>query len=348
MNASPLVSVLMPVYNGERYIGKAICSLLGQTYANLQIIIINDGSTDKTVEVIRGFTDPRLHVIFHSENQGIAKSRNDAIDYSSGKYIAWLDADDIAHPERIANQVQIMEERPDIGFCCTNVESIDADGAIVSKPWWTPSKVPIEWQLLWNNPVAQSSVMIRRDILIKNELRYEQLFVPSEDYRMWCRLSLITQMKRLGRVLLSYRVLSSGAYIRNFQHAMRSSVLASRDLAGALTGRSVPDIHQFLTRFRHEKIYDQWSVKRSIVALDWLQVLERSLRSRVSWPFDESLSIRINIVSLLVRAIRKYSKTQWWLLGGTFIFLGFKYPVACLVFLSGRICRHLRSIACIR
>ena len=106
---TPLVSVVLPVYNAEEYISEALKSILNQTYDNLEVVVVNDGSTDHSLHVIRSLADKRVKIISR-ENRGLVASLNEGIDAASGDYIARMDADDISHPERISKQIRLLEE----------------------------------------------------------------------------------------------------------------------------------------------------------------------------------------------------------------------------------------------
>lgn len=114
---APLVSVVMPAYNAENYIEDAVNSILNQTYGNFEFIIIDDGSTDRTVEILKKFTDIRIKLISHEQNEGNYPARNKGCRLAKGKYIAVMDADDIAFSERLAIQVKYMEENPEVQLC---------------------------------------------------------------------------------------------------------------------------------------------------------------------------------------------------------------------------------------
>ena len=105
----PLVSVLMPAYNSELYIAEAIDSILNQTYTNLELIIFDDGSSDGTRKIIESYSDPRVVKVLSDQNGGVVRARNDIIDRAQGKYIALMDADDIADPARLQKQIQALE-----------------------------------------------------------------------------------------------------------------------------------------------------------------------------------------------------------------------------------------------
>lgn len=128
MNNTPLVSVNMPCYNCSKYIKQSIDSILNQTYTNFELIIIDDGSTDNSVEVIKEFSDKRIKLFENITNQGIVYSRNRAVENSKGKYIAILDSDDIAYPTRIEKQLNFMESNPDFAMTGTWFDIIDENG----------------------------------------------------------------------------------------------------------------------------------------------------------------------------------------------------------------------------
>ena len=113
---NPLVSILMPVYNSEKYLREAIKSILNQTFTNFELIIINDGSTDNSLKIIKSFKDNRIKIIKNKGNLGLIKTLNKGIDLAQGKYIARMDADDIAMPKRLEKQIAFFNENPDYGF----------------------------------------------------------------------------------------------------------------------------------------------------------------------------------------------------------------------------------------
>lgn len=126
-NISPKVSVVMSVYNGEKYLPETIDSILNQTFKDFEFIIINDGSTDKTAKILTSYDDPRIR-IFNQENMGLTKSLNRAISLAKGEYIARMDADDISYPERLKKQVDYLNKNPDIGLVGSKYIRIDKRG----------------------------------------------------------------------------------------------------------------------------------------------------------------------------------------------------------------------------
>jgi glycosyltransferase involved in cell wall biosynthesis len=125
----------MPVFNGEKYIGESIDSILAQTYKHFELIIVNDGSTDGTLQIIKKYTDARIKLINHSENLGLAVARNKGFEVSRGKYITILDSDDIAIPIRIEEQVNFMESNLEFGLIGSQVQPINSNGQVCGSVW---------------------------------------------------------------------------------------------------------------------------------------------------------------------------------------------------------------------
>ena len=142
---SPQVSVVMPVYNGERYLAEAIASILGQTFADFEFIIVDDGSSDGSPEIVREYAqrDSRILSVFLEKNQGEASARNRGIERASGKYIAAMDSDDISLPDRLRLQLEFLNKNPTIGVLGGNVWVIDQDYKFLGQ-----SKLPQEHPLI--------------------------------------------------------------------------------------------------------------------------------------------------------------------------------------------------------
>src|SRR5262249_27061073 len=128
MDTSPKVSVAIPVYNREKYIAQAIDSILAQTFTDFEILIIDDGSTDSSVAIARSYSDPHIRLVCHATNSGVAVARNSAIAHARGEYLAFLDSDDWAYPQRLAKQVAFLDRHPDYAAVGAWIEWMDTDG----------------------------------------------------------------------------------------------------------------------------------------------------------------------------------------------------------------------------
>jgi glycosyltransferase involved in cell wall biosynthesis len=204
---TPKVTVLMPVYNGEMFLREAVDSILGQSFVDFELLIVNDSSTDKSLSIIRSYHDSRIRLVNNDKNRGLIYSRNKGIDESRGEYIAMLDCDDVAYPRRLARQVLFLENNPEYAMVGSGLEIIDGEGRSsgFSVPVYKDNEVGP--RLIFGNIFAQSSVMIRRNIITDYRYRKEAPF--SEDYDLWIRLAEDNLIRNLPEILIKYRVYNS-------------------------------------------------------------------------------------------------------------------------------------------
>ena len=208
-SGNPKVTVLMPIYNGETYLKKAIDSILSQTFQEFEFLIINDGSADKSIEVIKSYSDPRIRLIENEINLGLIATLNKGIDLARGKYIARMDQDDISLPERFARQIAFMDAHPEVGVCGTWAKIIDDTGRIVSSRRTPKGKAA--HRLCWRpTPFIHPSCMLRSALL--KEYHYRSGFPHAEDYDLWLRLCQKTQFANIGEYLFLYRIHDTNTY----------------------------------------------------------------------------------------------------------------------------------------
>lgn len=203
-----LVSVVMPAYNGEKYIAKSIQSVLNQTYDNIELIIVEDCSTDKTADVIKSFHDERIRVFSNKKNMGIAYSTNVGISKSRGEYIALLDDDDIAIADRFSIQVEYMDKHIDIDILGGRSLDINSDDEIISYGW-TPRNNPkyIKAMLLFEClDFRNGTAIFRKNFLLKNKLKYKDNYYGMQDFMMYVEASKCGCITSLNKYFLKYRV----------------------------------------------------------------------------------------------------------------------------------------------
>jgi hypothetical protein len=205
MSASPCVSVVMPVFNGERYLEEAVRSILDQTFSDFEFIIIDDGSTDRTRAILKSYTDGRIKVV-DQRHRGIIASLNQGLAIARGQYVARMDSDDIAMPDRLDKQVAFLRANPEIGILGTACQLIDAHGRVLALRQWPLDDLGIHWASLLSSPFGHPTVMLYREILIKNGLKYTEAFQMVEDYDLWARALNYTRGRNLREPLLQYRV----------------------------------------------------------------------------------------------------------------------------------------------
>ena len=200
-----LVSVVMPTYNGGKFLPLAVESILNQSYKNLELIVIDDGSTDGSVERLSAFSDSRLRIIKNPSNSGVVYSRNIGILSAAGQLVAMLDSDDLAYPDRLQKQVDVFYQDPDLSLLGSAADVIDSDGRLVSSMGVTGDSAAIKKNILISNQFIQSSVMFKRDLAI-NLGMYSSQYPLAEDYAFWIKFVIANKVSNLTEKLVAYRV----------------------------------------------------------------------------------------------------------------------------------------------
>jgi hypothetical protein len=200
----PKVTVLMPVFNGEAHLREAVESILAQTFTDFEFLVVDDGSTDRSAEIIAAFRDPRIRLLSNDGNHGLIFTLNRGIDLATGKYLARMDCDDISLPERLAHQVAFMESNPEIGICGTWFRKFGTKKDKVVR--WQAAPDHIRCGLLFDAMVGHPTVVMRRELLIRHDLHYDPAYKNAEDFELWVRASQYCDLANLDEVLLRYRV----------------------------------------------------------------------------------------------------------------------------------------------
>lgn len=200
----PRVSVVMSVYNGERYLRQAIESILAQTFRDFEFIIINDGSTDSTAHILAEVRDERIVLAHNGANIGLTCSLNCGLALARGEYIARMDADDISHPERFARQIAFLDAHPNYGLVGSWFEIIDLDGQVIGQARMMVDHDEIMLFLLHDSHFAHSAVMFRR-ACIDAVGPYDEAAGHVEDYELWLRISRHFRLYNLPAFLHQWR-----------------------------------------------------------------------------------------------------------------------------------------------
>jgi glycosyltransferase involved in cell wall biosynthesis len=217
------ISVIIPVYGVEKYIASTVQSVLDQTYKNFEILIIDDASRDKSIEICQNFTDPRIKII-HQANRGLAGARNTGIRHAQGEYLAFLDGDDLWLPQKLEKQIERLENSPTIGLSFCRSAFIDEQGKPLGTYQMPKLKGITTPYLLCRNPVGNGSApVIRKEVFeaIKfsdnlygtvEDFYFDEHFRQSEDIECWIRISIQTdwQIEGITEALTLYRVNSGG------------------------------------------------------------------------------------------------------------------------------------------
>ncbi|MCA4777322.1 glycosyltransferase family 2 protein [Empedobacter stercoris] len=208
LNKTPIVSVIMSVYNAEKYLEKAIKSILTQTFDNFEFIIINDASTDDSLNIIHSFLDDRIRLIEKEKNKGFkgfVENLNLGLDLAKGKYIARMDADDIAHPTRFKKQINFLEHKPHIFMVGSSMDLIDESDNYIKKLSAVKDHQSIVKRFNYDNPMYHPALMYRR-----TEIRYRDVFRGCEDFDFHLQhLSKGLKFENIEESLIKYRILEN-------------------------------------------------------------------------------------------------------------------------------------------
>jgi len=198
-----MVTVLLPVYNGEKYLREAIDSILNQTYTDFEFLIINDGSTDRTEEIILSYTDPRINYVKNEQNIKLIATLNKGLKLAKGKYIARMDGDDVSLPTRLEKQIGFMEKYPEIGLCGSYIQTLEAGLEYIVK--YQTESDQIKFRLLFDTHFPHPAAVLRKSVLTENNLEYELKYIHAEDYVLWNRMALHTGLHNIPEVLVLKR-----------------------------------------------------------------------------------------------------------------------------------------------
>lgn len=203
--AVPKVTVLMSVFNEERFLQEALDSILNQTYKDFEFIIINDGSTDKSKEILELYDDKRIRIINNDHNIGLTRSLNLGLELARGEYIARMDANDLSLPTRLEKQVKFLNENTDVVLTGNWTEHIDDNGNSKGVIRYPTEHCFISWNLLTKPCLAHTTVMYRRDKAL-DVGSYNTTLKYTQDYDLWVRLSKVGKVSQITEVLLKVRL----------------------------------------------------------------------------------------------------------------------------------------------
>jgi len=196
------ITILMPVYNGERFLKETIDSVLAQSYSDFIFLIINDGSTDSSAEIVCSYSDKRIIYKENKKNIGLVASLNKGIEMVDTEFLARMDADDLWHPTKLEKQIQLLDSRPDVGLCGTSIRKF---GAFEGDFIFPIDNEGLKIGFLFYCCMSHPSVVFRMSFLKESGLRYKAHYFPAEDYKMWTDCLGKTQIYNIPEVLVYYR-----------------------------------------------------------------------------------------------------------------------------------------------
>jgi len=204
----PTVSIIMPVYNAEKFLKTAIDSVLSQTYQNFELLIYNDGSTDNSLNIIESFSDQRIKVINYQKNIGYIYRLNEGLKIAKGKYIARIDADDIWHPQKLEKQVEILNKNKNLAFIATDFYRIDYQKYILSIDKNSQYNNNLRHNILKKNLICHSSILFKKKNCFSAG-SYNENMKYTEDYHCWIKILSKYDGIILPEILTYYRISSN-------------------------------------------------------------------------------------------------------------------------------------------
>jgi glycosyltransferase involved in cell wall biosynthesis len=233
---APVVSVVLPAYNAADTVGEAVASILDQRLQELELIVVDDGSTDATRAVLEKFDDPRLVVLHHPTNRGFGAALRTGIENTTTDVIARLDADDVAHTDRLAREYEVLQQRPEVGLVTTAYFIVDESGRELERRDTPPDHASAWFRLLFGNQFGHSTTMYRRAIY--NAVGgYRDEYYPSEDHDLWLLMAEVTEVAMIPDPLLWYRQLDSSMSAQLKERMETASVAASSSALERITGQ---------------------------------------------------------------------------------------------------------------
>ena len=238
---SPKVTVLMSVYNGERYLREAIDSIWNQTFTDFEFLIVNDGSTDRTAAILRSYDDSRIKIINNENNIGLTKSLNKGLGMARGVYIARMDADDVSMPERLEREVDFLETHHDYAVVGTFVKVLNKNSDVIHIGDKLIEDAKIQEFLKRDNCITHGSAMIRKKCLI-DVGHYDESMARSQDYDLWLRLSEKYRLANIPEYLYMWRKHNENIEAKYMAEQKIFVVLA-------MVKNNILDVEQATTRF---------------------------------------------------------------------------------------------------
>lgn len=268
----PKVSVIMSVYNGERYLRDSIKSILNQTFKDFELLIVDDGSTDNTKEILKTYKDPRINIITNLENIGLTKSLNKGIHIAKGEYIARQDADDVSRYNRLEKQVNYLELNKNIALLGTAIYVIDDKGDKLEDIEYPTNYYFIRQALKRNNCFCHGSVIFKKKIF--EELGgYREVFETAQDYDLWLRFSEKYEVSNLKDRLYKYRFNPSSLTFKKVINQTRLAIFAREEALAREKGLSESSLMNKIEVYLNNPISDY--EKKYIIKIyrHWVELL---------------------------------------------------------------------------
>jgi len=320
----PLVSVVLPVYNGAAYLREAIDSILAQTYSTFELIIINDGSKDDSASIIAQFDDPRIRT-FSQANQGLAATLNRGIGLAQGAYIARQDQDDISLPQRLEKQVAFLQAHPEHGMVGSWAGIMVGERGTTRAHRHPADDLSLKFELLFTNPFVHSSMMIRREVFSTVGIyATDASRQPPEDFELWSRVARAYKVANVPEILVTYREVPHSMSRIGPSPFLEHAVAISAENIAFITGRPLDDQDVIDLAALEHCAYHRFSLRMHLPVVSRLLFEAADKLARVSGaesgPVRELARARFDVFR------RRYLKYRYGAVAGTVLaFFGKKF-----------------------
>lgn len=300
--SAPALSVIMSVYNGERYLSQAVNSIVEQSFDDFEFLVVDDCSTDGTSALCGEYAsrDRRIRVIKNDKNIGLTRSLNKALGLARGKYVARMDADDVSLPRRFERQLTYLDSNPSVGLVGSFYREIDCKGEPMEVFQFPTDPVLIKWRMCFENPIPHPAVMIRKSLL--DDLGgYDETWRTSQDYELFTRISQKARLTNLPQVLYLWRRHEKSVSSRENKEQRENALLISQKYVSDLLQRNVPLelIHLLWQR-------DRTDVKDLVRLSTVLYELCRMIAAEDIWSRQEQKLLRRYVALKIFNYIRPH------------------------------------------
>lgn len=285
----PKVSILMPVYNEEKYIEESINSILEQSYGCFELIVIDDNSTDESYKIVKEIAkkDFRIKLYKNEFNKGIVGGLNTGLKYASGEYVTRQDADDISTFIRLESQISVLKHNKELGYVATNISLINKDGKTTNENIYYPNVAPIEYELAFGNPIPNATIMYNKNLIDKYKLKFNGNINVAEDYNFLLNYVLTTKTKGyfIPEGLYDYRILEDSEFHKNADLAISKSIEYAKEYYTSLTNEYNENFDNISFAEANLKISDEHLKDAISIYLELLM----TCKEKFNWTKEELL-----------------------------------------------------------
>lgn len=282
------ISVIMPVYNTEKYLKAAIKSILNQTYKNFELIIVDDNSTDNSYKIAENFAkkDKRIKLVKNKNKKGISGGVNTGIELSTGEYITRMDSDDISLPDRFKKQYDFLQKNKKYNSCSVNLYYIDKKGKRISNSIAKKHKAPYEWLLIAKDPLPNAPIFYSNKIIKENNLKYDYDFKTSEDYNFLKDYILHGgKITLVNEPLYEYRFHNGSITLNNYNLTFANSLIVIENYIKSISKQKIHKDFFYVTDYKEYKNKGSHIDLKGVI--EYLESLLKEFSKKYKWTEEE-------------------------------------------------------------